>query len=188
LKRLLCSARLEIGEKMLKKYNITINIVFWTLIILIAIVVILALTTPNLNLFSYLIGKNTKVIVKKEPYLVTEYKEIEKKVEWFYFIATGYSKNDTSQGTTGITATGKIAAEGMIAVDPKIIPLGTAVEIKDIGVFIADDRGGKIKGNKIDIFFDSKEEAKDFGKKGVWLRFLDDGNGIELADEIIAEY
>ena len=169
---------------MLKKYNITISIVFWTLIILIALVVTLALTTPKLNLFSYLIGKNIEVIVQKEPYLVTEYKEIEKKVEWFYFVATGYSRNDTNQGTTGITATGKVAVEGIIAVDPKIIPLGTTVEIKDIGVFIADDRGGKIKGNRIDIFFDSKEEAKDFGKKGVWLRFLENGNGIEIADEI----
>ena len=169
---------------MLKKYNITVSIIFWTLIILIVSVVALALTTPKLNLFSYIIGKNTEVIVQKEPYLVTEYKEIEKKVEWFYFVATGYSKNDTSQGTTGITATGKVAVEGIIAVDPKIIPLGTTVEIKDIGVFIADDRGGKIKGNRIDIFFDSKEEAKDFGKKGVWLRFLENSNGIELADEI----
>jgi len=168
---------------MLKKYNITVSIIFWTLIILIVSVVALALITPRLNLFSYLIGKNTEVIVQKEPYLVTEYKEIEKKVEWFYFVATGYSKNDTSQGTTGITATGKVAVEGIIAVDPKIIPLGTSVEIKDIGVFIADDRGGKIKGNRIDIFFDSKEEAKDFGKKGVWLRFLENGTGIEIADE-----
>ena len=169
---------------MLKKYNIAVSVIFWTLIILIVLVITLALTTPKLNLFSYLIGKNTEVIVQKEPYLVTEYKEIEKKVEWFYFVATGYSRNDTSQGTTGITATGKVAVEGIIAVDPKIIPLGTTVEIKDVGVFIADDRGGKIKGNRIDIFFDSKEEAKDFGKKGVWLRFLENGTGIEIADEI----
>ena len=170
---------------MLKKYNITISIVFWTLITLIVLVIALAITTPKLNLFSYLIGKNTEVIVQKEPYLVTEYKEIEKKVEWFYFVATGYSKNDTSQGTTGITATGKVAVEGIIAVDPKIIPFGTTVEIKDIGVFLAADSGGKIKGNRIDIFFDSKEEAKEFGKKGVWLRFLYNDNGIELADEIV---
>jgi len=175
---------------MLKKYNITVSIIFWMLIISIALVVTLALTTSKLNLFSYLIAKNTEVIAQKEPLVVTEYieiekkveKEIEKKVEWFYFVATGYSRNDTSQGTTGITATGKVAVEGIIAVDPKIIPLGTTVEIKDIGVFIADDRGGKIKGNRIDIFFDSKEEAKDFGKKGVWLRFLGNGTDIELAE------
>ncbi|MCL4415217.1 MAG: 3D domain-containing protein [Actinobacteria bacterium] len=168
---------------MLKKYHITISIVFWTLIALIILVTVLAFTTPKLNLFSYLIGKNTEVIVQKEPYLVTEYKEIEKKVEWFYFVATGYSKNDISQGTTDKTATGKIAVEGIIAVDPKIIPFGTSVEIKDVGVFLAADRGGKIKGNRIDIFFNSKEEARDFGRRGVWLRFLNNG-GIELADEI----
>ena len=70
LKRLLFAARLEIGEKMLKKYNIAVSIVFWMLIISIALVVTLALTTSKLNLFSYLIGKNTEVIVQKEPYLV----------------------------------------------------------------------------------------------------------------------
>lgn len=169
---------------MLRKYNIAVSVLFWTLIILIALVVALALTTPKLNLFSCLIGKNTEVIVQKEPFVVTEYREIEKKVEWYYFVATGYSRNDTSQGTTGITATGKVAVEGIIAVDPKIIPFGTTVEIKNIGVFIADDRGGKIRGNRIDIFFNSKEEAKDFGKKGVWIRFLDNGTCIEIADEI----
>lgn len=170
---------------MLKKYNIAINIVFWTLIISIAVIVTLAFTTPELNLFSYIISKNTEVIVQKEPLLITKYKEIEKKVEWFYFVATGYSKNDADQGTTDITATGKTAVKGIIAVDPKIIPLGTTVEIKDIGVFTADDRGGKIKGNRIDIFFNSKEEAMDFGKKGVWLRFLDNENRIEIAAEVL---
>lgn len=83
------AARLEIGEKMLRKYNIAVSVLFWTLIILIALVVALALTTPKLNLFSCLIGKNTEVIVQKEPFVVTEYREIEKKVEWYYFVATG---------------------------------------------------------------------------------------------------
>ncbi len=179
------AARLEIGVKVLKKYNVTISIVFWTLIILITLAVTLELTIPQLNLFSYLFGKNPEVIIQKEPYVVTEYKEIEKKVEWFYFVATGYSKNDDNQGTKGVTSTGKTVVEGIIAVDPEIIPFGTTVEIKDIGVFIAEDRGGKIKGNRIDIFFDSKEEAGDFGKKGVWIRFIDNVNGIELADEIV---
>ena len=109
----------------------------------------------------------------KEPAVVTKYVQVEKNVEWFYFVATGYNKDDSAQGTTGVTATGKNIMEGMIAVDPKIIPYGTKVEIKDLGEFVAEDSGGKIKGNRIDIFFDTKEEAKEFGIKDVWVRYVD---------------
>jgi len=172
------------GVKMIKKYNIAVNISFWIIIVSIISVVILSFTMPELKIGSYLFGegkgKEKQVAVEKEPVVVTKYMQVEKNIEWFYFVATGYSKDDIIQGTTGITATGKNAREGIIAVDPKIIPYGTKVEIKNLGEFVAEDCGGKIKGNRIDIFFDSKEEAKEFGKKGVWLRYLD--GKMELAE------
>jgi len=68
----------------------------------------------------------------------------------------------------------------MVAVDSKIIPLGTRIEIKDMGVFVAEDTGGKIKGNRIDIYFETKEEAKEFGRQTIWVRVL--GNSIELVE------
>jgi 3D (Asp-Asp-Asp) domain-containing protein len=43
----------------------------------------------------------------------------------------------------------------IIAVDPEVIPLYSIVEIEDLGAFIALDTGGLIKGNRIDILFDS---------------------------------
>ena len=172
------------GVKMLKKYNIAINISFWIIIVSIISIVILSFTMPELKIGSYLFGEGKaqekQANVVKEPAVVTEYVQVEKNVEWFYFIATGYNKNDATQGTTGITATGKNARQGMIAVDPKVIPYGTKVEIKDMGEFVAEDSGGNIKGNRIDIFFDSKDEAKAFGKKGVWVRYLD--GKMELAE------
>ena len=113
-----------------------------------------------------------KIVIKKEPVIVN--KTETKTIEWYYFVATGYSANDPTQGTDSITATGKEAYEGIIAVDPKIIPLGTEVEIKDLGKFIAEDTGGKIKGNRIDIYFSTKAEAKEFGKQGIWLRMVKD--------------
>ncbi|MBM3708136.1 MAG: hypothetical protein FJW69_07340 [Actinobacteria bacterium] len=166
---------------MIKKYNIAINILFWILITAIITIFTLIIFMPGLKLNSYLFGMQKEVIVKKEPVVIREYKEIEKNVEWFYFVATGYSKNDLTQGTDAVTATGKEVGEGIIAVDPDVIPYGTVLEIKDMGYFIAEDCGGKIKGNRIDIYFNSVEEAKNFGKKGVWIRFLD-GSGVELAD------
>ena len=60
----------------------------------------------------------------------------------------------------------------IIAVDTKIIPLYSIVEIKDIGCFIALDTGYLIKGNRIDILFDSKQEAMEFGKRMCEVRIV----------------
>ena len=169
---------------MLKKYNIAINIAFWLVVAGIIIIFSLSLFMPGLKLNTYLFGTHKEVVVEKEPVVVTTVKEIEKKIEWYYFVATGYSKNDSSQGTGSTTATGKNVSEGIIAVDPKMIAYGTIVEIKDIGVFVAEDCGSKIKGNRLDIYFDSKEEAKEFGRQGVWIRFVNgsvDTSNIEIA-------
>lgn len=66
--------------------------------------------------------------------------------------------------TDGITATGTTATQGRtVAVDPKYIPYGTKIII-DGNVYIAEDCGGAIKGeNRIDIFFNSHEDALLFG-------------------------
>lgn len=63
----------------------------------------------------------------------------------------------------GITATGTTATEGRtIAVDPTVIPYGTEVIIGD-RVYIAEDCGGAIKGNRIDVYVDSHEKALEMG-------------------------
>jgi 3D (Asp-Asp-Asp) domain-containing protein len=63
----------------------------------------------------------------------------------------------------GITATGVTAKENhTIAVDPDVIPLGSTVEING-NKYVADDVGGAIKGNKIDIFYGSHSEALTHG-------------------------
>lgn len=63
----------------------------------------------------------------------------------------------------GITATGTVATQGRtIAVDPRKIPYGTEVIING-HTYVAEDCGGAIKGNRIDIYFDSHSEALQFG-------------------------
>lgn len=52
-----------------------------------------------------------------------------------------------------------------IAVDPKIIPLGSVLYVEGYGVFIAEDTGGKIKNNRLDIFVNTKKEAINLGVK-----------------------
>ncbi|MGB3346659.1 MAG: 3D domain-containing protein [Candidatus Humimicrobiia bacterium] len=60
----------------------------------------------------------------------------------------------------------------IIAVDPDIIPLYSIVEIENLGAFIALDTGGLIKGNRIDILFNSKSEATEFGKQIMKVRII----------------
>ena len=70
------------------------------------------------------------------------------------------------------TSTGTTPKEGRtIAVDPKLIPYGSIVYIQDYGYFIAEDCGGAIKQNRIDIFTASHEYAIQQGKKvaNVWV-------------------
>lgn len=73
----------------------------------------------------------------------------------------------------GITATGTTAKEGRtIAVDPKVIPYGTKVYIDGWGYRIAEDCGGGIKGNHIDIYVDSASHIPAAGRITVRLRIV----------------
>ncbi|XEC94997.1 ubiquitin-like domain-containing protein [Paenibacillus tarimensis] len=85
---------------------------------------------------------------------------------------TAYSAHVASTGKTenhpqyGITASGTKVKEGRtIAVDPKVIPLGWWVYIEGIGYRRAEDKGSAIKGNKIDVYFESESYANKFGRK-----------------------
>ena len=73
----------------------------------------------------------------------------------------------------GYTATGTKARYVTLAVDPKVIPYGTKVYIKELDkVFVAEDCGGGIKGNKIDIYMNSKADCQKWGVKTITLQIL----------------
>lgn len=72
----------------------------------------------------------------------------------------------------GITATGTTATQGRtIAVDPGVIPLGSLVRFKgpdgEVRDYTAEDTGGAIKGQRIDLYFDSHQEALEWGVQEV---------------------
>ncbi len=89
--------------------------------------------------------------------------------------ATAYS----CEGYTGTTATGTTARYGAIAVDPTVIPYGTRMYIvSDDGAYIygyatAEDCGGAIKGNIIDLYFDTIAECYEFGRRSCTVYILD---------------
>ena len=98
--------------------------------------------------------------------------------------ATAYDLSFASTGKTpgdkyyGITASGTRARPGVVAVDPRVIPLGTKLYIrsldgsKDYGFAVAEDKGSAIKGNKIDLFFETAEQVRQFGRRKVKVYIL----------------
>ena len=79
--------------------------------------------------------------------------------------ATGYVAFRCGGSPSGRTATGPMAVKGLVAVDPRNIPLGTKLYIPGYGFALAADTGGAIKGNRIDLCFDTYQEAINFGRR-----------------------
>lgn len=90
----------------------------------------------------------------------------EKHINLGKFMLTAYCDCVKCCGKTdGITSTGTKAKQGRtIAVDPKVIPYGTKVIING-KTYVAEDCGGAIKDNHIDVFFNTHDEALEFGVK-----------------------
>ena len=87
------------------------------------------------------------------------------------FLAFAYtSKRMTSEGSKPIAGT-------TIAADPSVLPMGSRVEVtgagKYSGIYTVSDKGGSIKGHKVDIFVGSHEEALQFGRKQVYVALLE---------------
>lgn len=85
--------------------------------------------------------------------------------------ASAYSAYDP--GNSHYTFGGSYLRKGLVAVDPNVIPLGTRLFIPGYGYAVADDIGGAIKGNKIDIAFDTHSEAMQFGRQRITVYILD---------------
>ena len=99
------------------------------------------------------------------------------------FKATAYCScekccdKDPSDKWYGITATGKKARWGTVAVDKRVIKLGSTLRIKGFPntIFRAEDVGGAIKGNHIDVWFPSHREALKFGVRNINVKRVRNG-------------
>jgi len=84
--------------------------------------------------------------------------------------ASAYTPFDGGQ--SGITASGIPARRGLVAVDPRVIPLGTRLYIMGYGPALAADTGGAIRGTKIDLCVEDYNEAMRFGRRTVEVYVL----------------
>jgi len=78
--------------------------------------------------------------------------------------------NKGKRKDVGMTASGVYAQRGTLAADTRYFPMGTVMFIPGYGWGKVEDRGGAIKGNKLDLFFDSHEEALEWGRQQVEVR------------------
>lgn len=89
--------------------------------------------------------------------------------------ATAYTAS--CEGCSGITSTGidlnANPNQKVVAVDPTVIPLGSKVWVEGYGEAIAGDIGGAIKGNKIDVYMPSYNDAINWGRQSVKVKILD---------------
>lgn len=88
--------------------------------------------------------------------------------------ATTYDPYHCGGSGSGRTAAGLQGGYGVVAVDPKFVPLGTRLYIEGYGYAVAADTGGAIKGNRIDLGIDSKHDASGIkNMKAVKVHILD---------------
>jgi 3D (Asp-Asp-Asp) domain-containing protein len=100
------------------------------------------------------------VVKDTEPIVLTE-----------TYTATAYSLR-------GRTASGKPVARGVIAADPRVLPLGTRVRIdagEFSGEYVVADTGGAVKGRRVDIWTPTSREAMRFGRRAIKLTVLEVG-------------
>jgi 3D (Asp-Asp-Asp) domain-containing protein len=89
--------------------------------------------------------------------------------------ATAYLPTDGS--SQGLTATGRKAQYGVIAVDPRVIPLGTLVYVEGYGFAVAADTGGAIKGNRIDVCMHDRKKVYNWGRRKVVIHVFKEKAG-----------
>jgi 3D (Asp-Asp-Asp) domain-containing protein len=83
----------------------------------------------------------------------------------------------TAYARQGTTASGAKTRRGVIAADPRVLPLGTKVRVDNAGPYsghyVVKDTGRKIRGRKIDLFMPSRREAQKFGRKDVQVKVVE---------------
>lgn len=134
----------------------------------VALVVLLIFTIPVCVMTEKISAQAVELVEVSEPIIEQEYTTAVAEREYIEVTATltAYCPCVKCCGKSdGITASGTQATAGRtVAVDTRLIPYGTEISI-DGKTYIAEDCGGKVKGYTIDVFFNSHEEALNFGRQ-----------------------
>ena len=123
-----------------------------------------------------LLEADNQALLKENEELKANNITLQTEEEWLEFSATAYC-------LTGVTWSGLEVSEKLIAVDPKVIPIGSVVEIEGIGRVIAADTGGLIKKQKIDIYIPDYDDCIQWGVRPVKLKIIHEGDNTRITPE-----
>lgn len=163
-------------------------------------------TNHSLKGFSYVVKKLNKVVnkslkISSAASVSNENITLENSVDFTVYptatvVATGYTAYYESTGknpgdpTFGITYSGiKVKRDlySTIAADLTVYPIGTILFIPGYGYGVVADKGGAIKGNKIDLYYETVEDVySNWGKKTVEVYIIKRGNGKLHEEELVA--
>ncbi|MCY9760396.1 3D domain-containing protein [Paenibacillus alvei] len=99
--------------------------------------------------------------------------------EWETWVLTAYDDSPEENGGWTITASGEDFRDDYTLACPRELPFGTEIEIEDIGVRVCQDRGGSIKGKRLDVFIRNAVEMQRFGRQERRVRILNEKGTIE---------
>lgn len=163
-------------------------------------------TTDDMNERQYYLSeKNLNKLIERKEYISSEEidgpETLEEAIDFNQYptttvVATGYTAGVESTGKSpehpeyGITYSGiKVKRDlySTIAADLSVFPLGTILYIPDYGYGVVADIGGAIKGNKIDLYFDTVDEVySNWGKQEIEVYVVKKGNGQITEQELVA--
>ncbi len=110
--------------------------------------------------------KNDNILAKWKVKQEEKWKKLS--YERFIVNASAYTASaDECGNSKGITASGIMVEEKRTLACPPEYPFGTIIEIEGMGRYRCEDRGGAIKGNKVDIYMKTKSEAFNFGRRNL---------------------
>jgi len=111
-------------------------------------------------------------------------------------VAPVYSESElvdfdaTAYCLKGRTASGINVRPGVIAADPRVLPIGTVVHLRAgnyTGIYTVLDTGGRIKGRRVDVYVPTHKEAMQFGRRQVRIKIVGRGSGkVDLTKSVVA--
>ena len=124
---------------------------------------------------------HTRILKHTRPEIIEEGRQVSLPSRGYFsgrrvvtMVATTYDPYHCGGSGSGRTFTGLKGGYGVVAVDPRFVPLGTRLFIEGYGYAVAADTGGAIKGNRIDLGIDSQHDAKGVqNMKAVRVHILD---------------
>lgn len=114
-------------------------------------------------------------VIMASLFLLSSQISVAKPQEKHKFLVTAYSSSD--KGVGNYTFTGKRVRKGMVAVDPRVIPLHSRIYIPGYGHAMAEDIGGGVRGKHIDVYMPSRGGAVRWGRKRLYVTIIPSKRG-----------